>query len=925
MSFWPTLFCQTARRLASGCARKSTKRTYPAKCHGHFWRCRRQRNANNAGFAIRQIHKKTKPEKTAMARKSKKLATTYDIEFVKSAARGRWPEIISTIARIDAETLDGKHHPCPRCGGTDRFRMIDADAGALLCNQCFTSNNGDGFQAIQWANGIKFAEALQLVADHLGIEPTKAAANSTSNGKAKKPAPGHAKLIDAIYSYGQFLARKESISLEKSVLIYPYRIDVANAADANSENSTTEPTFHVVRYELKDNKGKRFCPFHFRQSDKKWYSGDPPGKLPLYELPCIKNEPHVYVCEGEKAVDAIRELHLPATTTAHGSKSAGRTDLTPLAGKRVTILRDNDDDGKHYAATMLNLLAALTPPATAVIKLLPDLPAKGDAHDFIAANRLFGLPDDEIIALIESTPIDEETMASAKATTGQPGQVTASGAIEHDDDPHRLARINLERYAATEGGATIRYWRDEWYTWKPSRGCYRRIGEKELRAKISAGIKAEFDRINIEKQSDPKEDDPVAKKVTRSLVTNVMEATASMALIPSSVEAMTWISGKNRQRRNYVAMKNGILDLDRLLDDENAEINDVLLPHSPEWFSCVRLPYEFDPEAQCPRWLNFIQHNMAGDTELMSILQEWAGYCLLPDTGMQKFLLMEGEGSNGKSVYMAAITAMLGEENVSNVPLEVFGDRFSRTETLGKLANVAGDCEELDKVAEGYIKSFTSGDRMYFDRKGISGIHCVPTARMMISCNERPRFRDRSNGVWRRMLLVPWRVVIEDSMKIHGMDKPWWWQDSGELPGILLWAIKGLHQLRINRGFSSSIASNLARSDYQKEMNSAKAFLSEYVRCVESDYKKSTYIRSDLLYEIYVKWARLGGYYPFAKPTFAKEVFREFKEVEKKQKREPSFSGINGDRHWVYQGIEFVNGKIADVSTEDSIALANES
>jgi putative DNA primase/helicase len=67
---------------------------------------------------------------------------------------------------------------------------------------------------------------------------------------------------------------------------------------------------------------------------------------------------------------------------------------------------------------------------------------------------------------------------------------------------------------------------------------------------------------------------------------------------------------------------------------------------------------------------------------------------LLPDTGQQSFLVLEGEGANGKSVYMAGLEAMLGEDNCSHVPLELFGDRFSRTQTLGKLANTPrlNDC-----------------------------------------------------------------------------------------------------------------------------------------------------------------------------------------------------------------------------------------
>ena len=427
-----------------------------------------------------------------------------------------------------------------------------------------------------------------------------------------------------------------------------------------------------------------------------------------------------------------------------------------------------------------------------VVKIirLPDLPPKGDIVEWIAA----GGNQDQFLQIVEGTPPIDDVV-----------QAAASEINEAPDDPHRLARINLERYS-TRSGRTLLYWRDEWYIWKLSR--YRRITDKELRAKITAAIKEEYDRLNLEelqeyearKASHDDEDEPrkppVVRKVSVPIVGSVVQATASMVVLSSDVEPNTWIPAK--QRRRYVSMANGLVDIDALLRGQD----DCVLRNSPDWFSMVSLPFAFDPEAVCPKWEAFLEHNLEMDPERIKVLQEWAGYLLMPDTGEQRFLINVGEGANGKSVFTSALTAMLGEENVSNVPLEVWGDRFSRTDTLGKLLNAAGDCGEIDKAAEGYIKSFTSGDRMFFDRKGVSGLNCRPTARLMISCNNLPRFSDRSDGVWRRMLLIPWRVQIDKNRRIKGMDKTDWWQESGELPGIFNWAIAGLHRLRAQKAFS---------------------------------------------------------------------------------------------------------------------------
>jgi putative DNA primase/helicase len=138
--------------------------------------------------------------------------------------------------------------------------------------------------------------------------------------------------------------------------------------------------------------------------------------------------------------------------------------------------------------------------------------------------------------------------------------------------------------------------------------------------------------------------------------------------------------------------------------------------------ACEAVEVVGDDRAQCPTWLKFLDEVLERDIERISLLQEWFGYCLTPDTSQHKFMILEGEGANGKSIVCEVLTALLGKENVSNVPLEMFGERFQLTPTIGKLANIASEVGEIKSVAEGHLKQFTSGDKMYFDRKGIPGI-----------------------------------------------------------------------------------------------------------------------------------------------------------------------------------------------------------
>ena len=87
---------------------------------------------------------------------------------IKNAARGQWVGILSHFG-FDKSILDGRHHPCPKCGGKDRFRLIDAEAGAVFCNQCFSEKNGDGISAVQWFTNSSFQMTTQQISKYLGL------------------------------------------------------------------------------------------------------------------------------------------------------------------------------------------------------------------------------------------------------------------------------------------------------------------------------------------------------------------------------------------------------------------------------------------------------------------------------------------------------------------------------------------------------------------------------------------------------------------------------------------------------------------------------------------------------------------------------------------------------------------------------------
>lgn len=305
----------------------------------------------------------------------------------------------------------------------------------------------------------------------------------------------------------------------------------------------------------------------------------------------------------------------------------------------------------------------------------------------------------------------------------------------------------------------------------------------------------------------------IAMSYLRDLRNSIEAAT----IVDSNKQMPCWLGAG--PARHYFSFHNGIVERDVLLGRSAP-----LEPHTPEWFSTNVLPFDYQPNAECPRWQSFLHEVQEGDQERIALLQEWFGYCLTADTSQQKFLLLEGTGSNGKSVFTHVLEGLLGAANYSSVPIESFSDRFALSATIGKLLNTCSEASKVSPRIEGMLKQFVGGDSITIDRKHIEQLQFKPTARLLITTNKRPSFTDDSDGIWRRMLVVPFRVKIADDKVIKGLDA----RLLEEASGILNWSIEGLRRLRTQGRFTRSEVMDTQIVAYRAEDSPEMVFLRQH-------------------------------------------------------------------------------------------------
>ncbi len=157
----------------------------------------------------------------------------------------------------------------------------------------------------------------------------------------------------------------------------------------------------------------------------------------------------------------------------------------------------------------------------------------------------------------------------------------------------------------------------------------------------------------------------------------------------------------------------------------------------------------------------------------------------------------------------------------------------------------------------------------------------------MIATNSPPRFNDKTEGIWRRILFVPFDKVIHDEDQIKDLAE----QLKHELPGILNWALDGLQKLNDAGGFTIPEKTKELVEEYRRDSDPARAFLLEKyifspnawgVNCTE-------------LYNEYKQYCEENGYRPMSNRLFGRQVRRVFPTIKRVR------LGGRDDREWVYQ------------------------
>jgi putative DNA primase/helicase len=509
------------------------------------------------------------------------------------------------------------------------------------------------------------------------------------------------------------------------------------------------------------------------------------------------------------------------------------------------------------------------------------------------------------------------------------GDATAPGTgnprpLEADDDPHRLARLCLwsrardqcrESQRVPAGYLKLRYWREEWVEWDGL--VYRSVPPKEIRARVTDVIKAEFDTLNVEEQSGEGDDKgdgdgddqepPTARKVTTKLVTDTLQALASITLLSADVTPPAWLDGAGPFPAGEVlAAKNALVHLPSLVGGIAEEFS---CPPRRDFFTFNALDYEFDPaRPEAPTWLAFLDQLWPNDAQAVNTLQEWFGYCLLPDTSQHKILMIVGPKRSGKGTIARVLRGLVGVQNTASPTLAGLGTNFGLWPLLDKTLAIISDARLSGRtdvaVVTERLLSISGEDTQTIDRKNMSHVTVKLPVRFVILTNELPNLNDPSGALVGRLVLLRQTQSWYGKEDTHLTPRL-----LAELPGILHWALEGWRRLN-ERGKFEQPESGLRLVRQMEDLSSPiGAFLRE--NCVIAPGLEVP-VRG--LFNRWQKWCeRVGKKDAGNEQTFGRDLRAAVPGIDDRQPR-----GADGSRHRWYVGIG-LRAEETDESADDGI------
>lgn len=265
-------------------------------------------------------------------------------------------------------------------------------------------------------------------------------------------------------------------------------------------------------------------------------------------------------------------------------------------------------------------------------------------------------------------------------------------------------------------------------------------------------------------------------------------------------------------KQNFlVKLRNGVIVEDNVVDYDCG-------------FTPFYLDVSYDANAYDQNVDDFINFICCSRKDMRTVLEEILGHILLVNKFPHKIFFLTGSGANGKSTFVEMITKWTGELS-SHVDIANFDDGTSLASLIGKIVNVADDVDAIYLEKSKNLKTMASGNTV-----GARAIYSQPitlknTATLIFTANEPPVFKDKSDGIGRRLVIIPFENKVKQ--RIYNLDELLSTDTAKSY--LLNLALQGAKRIYDNKlEMSTSETIEQATKQYYLDNDSVLAYLNDY-------------------------------------------------------------------------------------------------
>ena len=310
------------------------------------------------------------------------------------------------------------------------------------------------------------------------------------------------------------------------------------------------------------------------------------------------------------------------------------------------------------------------------------------------------------------------------------------------------------------------------------------------------------------------------------------------------------------------------------------EPNIVFREHRKDDYCAYCLPYPYDPDARSPEWEQYLLSTTDYDDKKIALLQEWGGYGMFTDYPIHKALVLQGDGRNGKSIFVNTIKDVYGVSNVSSVSMSDLMRDFHAIDLKGSMLNIVSETRSDVTGAEDQFKKVTSGESIRDSYKHRDIMDFVPKSKWIMNCNNFMASKtDNSDGWYERFCFCEFKLKFVDDPKLpHERPIDRTLKDklktTESLSAIFNWCLEGYKVLKATMKFTEPDDQRQTMDDFKVMTNPLMAFAKEFDIDTLQDHR----ITNDDIYRNYVAWSAECNHTPMAKTKFSRNLPKIFRE-----------------------------------------------